>query len=274
MMYQMIALDMDGTLLNEKKEITPGNMKAIEEAVQQGKYVVLNTGRCLSELVRYLDIIPGLRFVNSVSGALVYDLQKKQAIYQQAMEPELICQLFEFAREEDAMPQILSEKSYVKRAHYEIMEQFQIAHFKPIYSYAATKLEDFEAEYRKNPFPVEKFNIYHRTVESREVTKRKIMMAGLPVEMAYAEFTSLEITACGVDKGVGLQKLSEHLGLSMEDVIVVGDSDNDIGALKVAGLAVAMGNAKGGIKRLADVQVADCEHDGCAEAIYKYLLAE
>lgn len=70
-------------------------------------------------------------------------------------------------------------------------------------------------------------------------------------------------------KGVGLQKLSEHLGLSMEDVIVVGDSDNDIGALKVAGLAVAMGNAKSGIKRLADVQVVDCEHDGCAEAIYK-----
>ena len=78
----------------------------------------------------------------------------------------------------------------------------------------------------------------------------------------------------GIDKGVGLKKLCEHLGLPLEQTIAVGDADNDTMALKTAGLSIAMGNATEPIKALADVIVADCDHNGCAEAIDKYLLAE
>ena len=71
---------------------------------------------------------------------------------------------------------------------------------------------------------------------------------------------------------MGLEKLCEYLDLPLKQTIAVGDADNDTMALKTAGLAVAMGNATGPIRELADVIVADCDHDGCAEAIDKYLL--
>ena len=90
--------------------------------------------------------------------------------------------------------------------------------------------------------------------------------------MAYSEISSLEISAQGVDKGVGLKKLCEYLDIPIDQTIAVGDADNDLGALKYAGLAIAMGNANEHVKKIADVIVADCDHEGCAEAIETYLL--
>ena len=92
--------------------------------------------------------------------------------------------------------------------------------------------------------------------------------------LANAEQASLEISAVGVTKGTGLKKLCEHLGISLEETIAVGDADNDIDVLKTAGLSVAMGNANDTVKSICDVVVSDCDHDGCAEVIEKYLLNE
>lgn len=90
--------------------------------------------------------------------------------------------------------------------------------------------------------------------------------------MLNAGDTSLEISPLGVTKGYGLKKLCKHLNIEVEQSIVVGDADNDLDVLKTAGLAVAMGNANANVKKIADVEVMDNDHDGVAEAIYKYLL--
>ena len=78
--YQLIALDMDGTLLNSKKEISPGCREAIEKALAEGKEVVLSTGRCRPELTEFRKLIPGLRYVNCTSGAMVYDFRAQRVI--------------------------------------------------------------------------------------------------------------------------------------------------------------------------------------------------
>ena len=91
--------------------------------------------------------------------------------------------------------------------------------------------------------------------------------------MKNSEATGLEMNAKGVDKGTGLKQLCKHLGISIDETIVVGDADNDKEALGVAGLAIAMGNAKESVKEIADVIVSDNDHDGCAEAIEKYLMS-
>ena len=82
--------------------------------------------------------------------------------------------------------------------------------------------------------------------------------------------SSLEISAKGIDKGIGLEKLCEYLHLNMSQVVVVGDADNDAEAMKKAGLAVAMGNANDQIKKLADVIVSDNDHDGCKEVLERF----
>lgn len=74
----------------------------------------------------------------------------------------------------------------------------------------------------------------------------------------------------GVDKGAGLRMLCGHLSIPLERTIVVGDADNDREAMKAAGLAVAMGNAAASVRAIAGAVVADCDHDGCAEAVERF----
>lgn len=89
---------------------------------------------------------------------------------------------------------------------------------------------------------------------------------------AKSQFNYVEIMAPNIDKASGLYHLTEKLGFSIDEVMAIGDSNNDIPMLKVAGFSAVMGNAKDDVKACGDVIVADCEHDGVAEAIYKYVL--
>ena len=88
-MYQLIAFDMDGTLLGSDKQISPGNRRAIAAAARAGKTVILNTGRCRSELEEYLGLIPEVRYLNCASGALVYDLKEKRTLYSSLLSVEM-----------------------------------------------------------------------------------------------------------------------------------------------------------------------------------------
>ncbi|MDO4941326.1 MAG: Cof-type HAD-IIB family hydrolase [Lachnospiraceae bacterium] len=270
--YQLIALDMDGTLLNSKKEISRESIRMIKKAADAGKYVVLNTGRGPSELRDYADLIPELRYMNCTSGALIYDWKERKTIYSNPLSVEMIRQIMDIAKEEDTMLQFLSLESFVQKDRWEKMDQYHMGIYKDMFRIVAKKPEDIYKFYDTAPFPMEKLNIHHTSAEARARTEKRIRDNGLDVSMVYSEIASLEISAKGVDKGIGLKKLCEYLGISIENVIAVGDADNDLGALRSVGLAIAMGNAKENIKREADVVVADCDHEGCAEAIEKYLL--
>ena len=97
-------------------------------------------------------------------------------------------------------------------------------------------------------------------------------LAGLPVELAESEDASLELSPAGADKGSGLLALAELLGIPRAATIAVGDAENDLPMLRAAGLGVAMGNATDAARAAANVVVADNDHDGCAEAIRRFLL--
>ena len=268
--YKLISFDMDGTLLNSNKEISPDSLEWIKRAVESGKEVILSTGRCVAELSDYIEQIPGLRYINCVSGALVYDFKEKKEIYSNAIPVEKVKKILEMAKLEDSMLHIMRNDSIVQQCDYENMKHFQMDKYIPLFEKVAAKVEDIHRFYEENPFPVEKLNIYHATPEARDRTKERLAELGLV--LVNAEETSVEISAKGVTKGVGLMKLCEHLGILIEETIAVGDSDNDIEILRIAGLSVAMGNANDTVKNICDVTVADCDHGGCAETIKQYLM--
>ena len=232
--------------------------------------MILSTGRCVAELSDYIEEIPGLRYINCVSGALVYDIKENKEIYSNAIPVDKVKKILEMAKLEDSMPHIMRDDSIVQRCDYENMKHFQMEKYIPLFEKVATKVEDIHRFYEEDPFPVEKFNIYHVTSEARDRTKGRLEQ--LELILVNAEESSVEISAKGVTKGAGLMKLCEHLGISIEETIAVGDSDNDIEILKVAGLSVAMGNANDTVKKICDATVADCDHGGCAETIKQYLL--
>ena len=270
--YKLAAFDMDGTLLNSKKEISPATLAALKKAAASGKYIALSTGRCLPELYKYFKEVPELRYAICVSGGMVYDAQTKSFIYENALSPEICLKLFDALKDKDVMPHMLTELSTVQRSHAENMENYSMAIYKEMFLRVGTLVDNIYDYYKSNPIPLHKLNFYHRSPEDREDSRRIVEALGLPIEIVYAEKASLECSALGVTKGRGIEELAKHLGISVEETIMVGDAPNDIAGLKTAGLSVAMGNALPEIKAICDVTVSDCDHDGCAEVIEKYLL--
>lgn len=272
--YKLIAFDMDGTLLNSQKKITDKTCDAIQKAIDAGSIVILNTGRCVAELEEYMDVLKNIQYINSTSGALVYDRKSDKDIYSSALDVDTVKAILDIVSSKDVMIDFLTRESIVQRDKIEKMEQYHMEVYRDMFERVTVKWEDICGQYLEKPFPVAKLNIYHISEEARNYTRQRIEELQLGVEMVNAETTSLEISAKGIDKGIGLEKLCQYLNISLSQTIVVGDADNDIGAMKKAGLAVAMGNANERIKELADVMVADNDHDGCREVIEKYIFAK
>ena len=269
MKYKMIAFDMDGTLLNSYKKISDNTINAIEKVMEKGIHVIFNTGRCPSELAEYFEVLD-IRYLNCISGALVYDRKNDETISSLSLAHEDVLKLLEIAKKEDVMVQVLNTESIIEQEKFNHIEKYHMGVYRDMYDRVAIKVEDLYDEYKNNPFSIEKLNIYHTCEDARNKTRQRIQDASLDIVLANAEETSLECSPKGVSKAFGLYKLCEHLNILIDDVIVVGDADNDIEALKIAGLSVAMGNAKQHIKDMCDIVVSDNDHDGCVEVIEKF----
>jgi Cof subfamily protein (haloacid dehalogenase superfamily) len=270
--YNLIALDLDGTLLNSKKQLSDKTAEAVAAAVAEGKEVVINTGRGPTEVYEFLDRLPGIRYLNVLSGCMIYDLKEKKEIYSKMLDVDTMLKLFKIAELEDCMPHILSLESYVQKDHIPQMDKYNKIQYQDLYYRVANAVDNIFDFYYSDPFPSATFHTYHTDLESMYRTEQRIKNLNMDLYIACADECSLEVTPKGSNKGVGLKKLCEHLGIDISETIAVGDADNDRPALSVAGLSVAMANAEEVVKEMCDVIVSDNDHDGCAEAIYKYLL--
>lgn len=269
--YDLIALDMDGTLLTSELNISEETKAAIDKAVRSGKTVVLSTGRAPSEIIEYEEQLKNIRYYVCENGALLYDSWEKRAIYSQSFPQDIAEKLIKIAEIRDVMIYVVSNGRHMCTYKDVLrMGYFQIDQFQEFVLRTAVLHDDIIASYHREAFPIEKINFFSVSKESREELKN--ILEKLPLTAVYAEETSLEVSPLHMSKAVGLQRLCDYLSIPIRKVIAVGDSDNDSEMLKIAGLSVAMGNARQNIKELCDVVVADNNHDGCAEAIERYLL--
>lgn len=269
--YDLIAFDMDGTLLNSGKKLTSRTLDAIARAAAAGKTVALSTGRAFCELQEYTAALKDVHYYICESGGYLYDAFAKKTIASSPIPPHLVEQLIQTAAPEDLMIYMVGNGiSRCTRSDVMRMEYFQIEVYKQLMLDTAILYDDMIEAYHRDPFPVEKLNYYCVSPALRD--RMRETLSTLPLVLAYSEVTSLEISPQNVSKGTGLKKLCEYLSLPLEKTIAVGDSYNDMEILKLAGLSVAMGNAHAPVKELSDVTVADNDHDGCAEAIDRYLL--
>lgn len=269
--YDLIAFDMDGTLLDSQKKIRKDSLDAIKKAAQAGKIVALSTGRCVPELWKYMDDLSNVQYVIGVSGALVFTTKNKHEIYTHTISPDVVFQILEQVKNVDLMVHMLSQDSIIQKDKVSHMSDYNMGIYQPMFEKITVKPEDLYDFYRKNPIPLYKLNLYFRNISERDMIREKL--SALPITLVYAETASLECSAQNVSKGQGLIRLCKHLGIPVSRTIAVGDADNDLEILKTAGLAIAMGNANAHVLDLADVVVNDNDHGGCAEAIIKYLLA-
>lgn len=268
--YDLIAFDMDGTLLNSQKQISQESLKMIEKATAAGKIVCLSTGRCMPELTYFGDQLKNVQYFICISGALIYDNFQKKILSSSPISHETAMQLFDRVRNEDLMINYFCNESVIEKDKIEKMADFHMGIYKETFRKVTHQVDNIFDHYAKARENLYKINLYSKSVEQREKLLPKI--SDIDLTFAYSEVTSIECSAKGVSKASGLKVLCQKLGIPVERTIAVGDADNDIEILKAAGLAVAMGNANEKVKALADVIVNDNDHEGCAQVIKEFLL--
>ena len=271
--YKVIALDMDGTVLDDQKRIRPGTAQAIRDALRAGREVVFCTGRNYSEMQEYLEMFPDMRFLLGESGGLIRDLKNGDILHLESLSPEILLMLRDVSAGRDIMPHAFCRgESWMNRSQQMRAAHYQMGPFQELFRKAAKTTEDLFEKIFTEGLNTEKLNLYHTSPEEREITRERLLAAGAEAEMVDANISALEFSPAGVSKGSGLRKLAQILGISTDEIIMAGDAPNDIDGLKEAGFAVAMGNASEDVKAVCDTVVADNNHDGCAEAIRRLLL--
>ena len=269
--YELIAFDMDGTLLNSEKQVLASSSAAIDEASACGKIVAISTGRCASMIKPYAEALPGVRYAICTSGASLYDISEDTILAERTFDQEVIDRVISVVGDEDLMCEIFSGRGFFyPAADIERMGHYHMQAYQETYRALGEPMESTWDVLASGALPLQKFNLHFARVEARERVLAEL--AGADVELARAETSSLELSPAGVSKGSGLAELCQITGLPLEATIAVGDSDNDLPILERAGLAVAMGNARERVRQAAGAVVADNDHDGCAEAIRRFLL--
>ncbi len=272
-LYDLAALDMDGTLLNTAHEITPFTRDALNRADAAGKVIALCTGRCLSELRDYFARIPGIRYAINESGGCLYDVRADRVLRQAAIDDDVVDWLFDIAVPRDVMLQgFFGNQSHIQIANIKDLARYHMAGFASVFEAGSIFTHDLRALWRESGRPMTKFLFYFTTEEEKARFTEAMGKADLCVTGCMG--IGYEISPRGAGKDDGLRNLCAHLGLPVERTMAVGDGDNDIELMRAAGFSVAMGNAVAPVRQLADAVTEDCDHDGAGKAVLRYLLGE
>ena len=272
-LYDLAALDMDGTLLNSAHEITPFTRDALNRADGAGKVIALCTGRCLSELRDHLAQVPGIRYAINESGGCLYDVRADKVLRQAVIDDAVIERLFELAAPRDVMLQcFFGNQSYVQPADSALMARYHMGGFEAAFIAGSVFTGDIRALWHESGRPMTKFNLYFASQEEKAIFDGQMGQMDLCVTGCLG--IGYEISPKGAGKDDGLRALCRYLGLPVSRAMAVGDGNNDIELMRAAGFSVAMGNAVPAVRQLADAITDDCDHDGAAKAVLRYMLGD
>jgi len=266
-MYKLIAVDMDGTLLNENKEISNRCKKAVGELKNRGKKLVLATGRPINGVMRYLEklnLFDDNDYVITYNGALVQSTKTKHIIFDKPLSLKAYQELYILSKELKVNIHALTDQCVLTPKNNPYTELESNINQIPILVGA---VEDIDAS-----------TIIVKVMFVDDPDKLDAALAQLPnwVKEKYTILRSaphfLEFLDKSVNKGVGVSAVAKQLGLKREEVICVGDAGNDLDMIRYAGLGVAMGNAFDEIKSEADYITHSNEEDGVAHVIEEFML--
>lgn len=267
-MFKLIALDMDGTLLNSQKAISPRTKAVITQARAAGVKVVLASGRPIEGMqdkLNELGIAGDNEFVLSYNGSLVKELGSNQIIQQYIIDGRSAKQIAKLADELGVYTHAFSQiHGLITPKHNEYTDIEAKINGLSVTEMDFSTLED--------DHPIIKTMI----VAAPETLTATIQQ--LPAEL-HEQFTIvqsapyfLEFLNPSSNKGAGVQAIAEHLGISAQEVICMGDAENDHHMLRYAGLGIAMANAMEETKTIADYITLSNDEDGVAAAIEKFVL--
>ena len=268
---KILFVDLDGTLLDDNKNITPGNLEAIQKAADQGHAVVITTGRPLYSTIFQLEKLhmdkPGCYAITS-NGALSYDAYTRETIFQTGVDRSCIREAFDEAYKFGLHPQTYSDHGVLCER-----EDPEIQYYAKSTLVTYEVLEDVTKAITWDPIKLLFIDLHDR--EKLEKFREHMVpwSKAHHIDMFFSCDQYLEFLPEGINKGSGIRWLCNYLNVPIENTLAAGDAENDIAMLQAVKTPCVMKNARPEMYSYGVyITENDNNHSGIAEIIQKFML--
>lgn len=266
---KIIATDLDGTLLKSDTTVSSENLCAIKRLSKKGIKTVVLTGRTFYEIPYELRSCDEIEYFVYSNGAGIQS-SKKGIIYYNTFDRKTSCEIYEILDSYDTLIELYSSQfPYIDEEDYsdDSFEYYRIDEsFLPEMKKSRKPIKNLKGLLTDESYKIEMFDVFFRNDGEKEACRKLLLEKFDGIEITSSLSSNLEIIKKGTNKGFGLKKLCEITGYDLDNIIVVGDSKNDITAFNTAKTKYAVSNACDEIKSLADKII--CSND---ESIMKYM---
>ena len=267
---QLIGIDLDGTMLNSQKQITKHTKEVFEKAYEAGITIVPATGRHYEAVPKELFEIKGIRYVLSMSGAAIYDYKTNTCIHKDDMPHSLAVHvLHELRRYNILVDAFIGNEALRSEKDMDFVDQLNIPDtMKQFVKHSRKGVPSLDEYIIENQCDVAKYVLNFLPDGKGGCLYRDEVIAKLKSfnELAVVSggLNNLEITMTSANKGTGLLKLGELLGIDAHQTMAIGDAGNDYDMIKAAAVGVAMQNAEAEILEAADFITKSNDEEGVA----------
>ena len=289
-MYKLIAIDLDGTMLNKYGIITQNTKDIIKKVQEKGIEIIIASGRTINSVKNFSKEINSKNYFISGNGAITYDIKNDKILYENVLSKNKVLQVIKICEENSIYYSVYTENGiitknlnfntlyyYKENLNKEEKDKTNINIVQDIYKYIDEKdekiLKIMICDDNQSVFKSILKKLGEITdIEILEVShmSRKLIKQG--TEEIALEYFYTEITSKNVDKWNALEKLMELLNITKNEVITIGDNANDIKMIKNAGLGIAMGESAPYVKEQANIVAESNDNDGVAMFLKQYFL--
>ena len=292
-MYKLVAIDLDGTMLNSYGEVTQNTKRVIKNTIEKGIDVVIASGRSIDSIKAIAKEIGSTKYMIAGNGAVVYDIQNDKIIYEKYIPKEKALKIIKICEENSIFYNVYTNKSiiadnlrynvlyyYKENLKKEESKRTRITIVENIYDYVKNMQDEkvmkiFICDITKSVFSsiIKKFDeIEEIDVLDVSHMSRKIIKQGtldVPIEYYYTE-----ISMQNVNKWDAIEFLMSRLGIQKQEVIAIGDNMNDQKMIEEAALGIAMKGSNPKVIEAADYITDDNDNEGVSKAIEKFLIGD
>lgn len=289
-MYKLVAVDLDGTLLNSYGEVTSNTKRAIKETIQKGTEVVIASGRSIDSIKGIAEEIQASKYIIAGNGAVVYDRSADKIVYEKYIPKSKALEIIRICEQNSIYYNVYTNKSIIasslrynvlyyykenlkkeesKKTHITLVDDIE-KYINEVKDEKIMKI--FICDSNKTIFnsiirkfnPIEDIDVLDVSHMSRKIIKRGTVQ--IPIEYYYTEISMKD-----VDKWYGIEYLIDKLGIKKEETIAIGDNWNDRKMLEEAGLGVTLKGSVPTILEIADYITDDNNNEGVAKALEKFI---
>ena len=272
---RLLGLDLDGTLLNNKKQVNWLDEDRIKKAMQKGVIIVPITGRPKKGIPESIEKLFHSSYVITSNGAVTTDVQLQKNIdsaYIHSKTALNIVELIQLQKEKINVEIFADGIGYVQKKQLDVIKElYRGTHLESYFNISRIPVNDINRLIIGRNDDIAEISIMTESIAIKNKIK-KILVGFDDIKISSSVQTDLEINAKNAGKGMALLRLAKRLGIRNSQIMACGDSGNDIEMLQSVGISVAMSNATEEVKKIANYITLSNEENGVADMIDKFIL--